>query len=83
MDSDDVGVEDIDRFKKVVKQARSGPQAQDELLSLFAKIKEFCSPDVVSSTQAVYQFNIAEHGEWFLDLKTGSGNLKYAYFFIN
>ena len=74
MDSEDLSMSDIDRLKqkKEVKQASSGG---DELASLFEKIKDLCSEDVVSSTQAIYQFNITEHGAWHLDLKTGSGML--------
>ena len=72
MDSDDVSMGDIDKFKQKeeAKQASSGG---DELSSLFEKIKGLCNEDVVSSNQAVYQFNVIDHGEWFLDLKTGSG----------
>lgn len=71
LDSEDLSVEDIDRLKqkKIVRQGRS-----DEIPSLFVKIKGLCNEDAVSSTQAIYQFNIDDHGIWFLDLKTGSGN---------
>ncbi|KAH8361782.1 hypothetical protein KR200_009918 [Drosophila serrata] len=43
---------------------------------LFQKIEALLSPEIVSKTQAVYQFNIsgAEQGTWFLDLKNGSGS---------
>ncbi|XP_028391725.1 hydroxysteroid dehydrogenase-like protein 2 [Dendronephthya gigantea] len=71
LDAEDVTAEDIDRFKqkKIVQQG-----GNDELHSLFVKIKGFCSEDAVSSTQAMYQFNINDHGVWYLDLKTGSGD---------
>lgn len=73
LDSEDLNVEDIKTFKekKAMKQASGGA---DELSSLFENVKGYCSEDVVSNTQAVYQFDIIEHGSWFLDLKTGSGN---------
>ncbi|CAB3977595.1 Hypothetical predicted protein [Paramuricea clavata] len=73
LDSEDISVEDIDKFKqkKAVKQASS---EGDELSSLFGTIKGLCSEDAVSNTQAIYQFNVTEHGAWFLDLKTGSGD---------
>ncbi|EDX14676.1 hydroxysteroid dehydrogenase-like protein 2 [Drosophila simulans] len=43
---------------------------------LFRKIESLLSPEIVSKTQAVFQFNIsgAEQGTWFLDLKNGSGS---------
>ncbi|XP_017083018.1 hydroxysteroid dehydrogenase-like protein 2 [Drosophila eugracilis] len=43
---------------------------------LFQKIESLLSPEIVSKTQAVFQFNIsgAEQGTWFLDLKNGSGS---------
>ncbi|XP_039493536.1 hydroxysteroid dehydrogenase-like protein 2 [Drosophila santomea] len=43
---------------------------------LFVKIESLLSPEIVSKTQAVFQFNIsgAEQGTWFLDLKNGSGS---------
>ena len=73
LDSDDPDVEDIYALKgkKAAKQTSGGA---DELSSLFENIKGYCSEDVVSNTQAIYQFDITEHGSWFLDLKTGSGN---------
>ncbi|XP_034112402.1 hydroxysteroid dehydrogenase-like protein 2 [Drosophila albomicans] len=42
---------------------------------LFKKIESLLSAEIVSKTQAVYQFNIngAEEGIWFLDLKNGTG----------
>jgi hypothetical protein len=72
LDSDDVGVGDIDEFRKKseVKQASTGG---DELSSFFEKIKGLCSEDLVTSNQAIYQFNVTDHGEWYLDLKSGSG----------
>ena len=74
LDSDDVSIEDLDRFKqkKAVKQGGSGA---DEISSLFEKIRSFCNEDVVSTTQAIYQFNVADVGPWYLDLKTASGNV--------
>ena len=74
LDSEDLSVEDVDKFKqkKSVKQEGSG---EDELSTLFENIKGFCNEDVVSTTQAIYQFDVAEHGAWFLDLKTGSGSV--------
>lgn len=73
LDSEDISVEDIDKFKqkKAVKQASNGG---DELSSLFGTVKGLCSEDAVSNTQAIYQFNVTEYGAWFLDLKTGSGD---------
>lgn len=43
---------------------------------LFRKIESLLSPEIVSKTQAVFQFNIsgAEQGTWFLDLKNGTGS---------
>ncbi|XP_030370059.1 hydroxysteroid dehydrogenase-like protein 2 [Scaptodrosophila lebanonensis] len=42
---------------------------------LFRKIESLLSAEIVTKTQAVYQFNIsgAEQGTWFLDLKNGTG----------
>ncbi|XP_034662724.1 hydroxysteroid dehydrogenase-like protein 2 [Drosophila subobscura] len=43
---------------------------------LFQKIESLLSPEIVSKTQAVFQFNIsgAEEGIWYLDLKNGTGS---------
>ncbi|EDW80878.1 uncharacterized protein Dwil_GK11762 [Drosophila willistoni] len=43
---------------------------------LFKKIESLLSPEIVSKTQAVFQFNISgdEEGTWFLDLKNGTGS---------
>ena len=73
LDAEDLSVQGINALKekKAVKQASGGG---DELSSVFENVKGYCSEDVVSSTQAIYQFDITEHGSWFLDLKTGSGN---------
>ncbi|KAH8311927.1 hypothetical protein KR044_008609 [Drosophila immigrans] len=51
------------------------PAGDDKIPQLFKKIEALLSPEIVSKTQAVYQFNIngAEQGTWFLDLKNGTG----------
>ncbi|KAH8361779.1 hypothetical protein KR200_009919 [Drosophila serrata] len=57
--------------------AAAAPAAGDgKIPQLFKKIESLLSPEIVSKTQAVYQFNIsgAEQGTWFLDLKNGSGS---------
>ncbi|EDV43876.1 uncharacterized protein Dana_GF16296 [Drosophila ananassae] len=43
---------------------------------LFQKIESLLSAEIVSKTQAVFQFNISgsEQGTWFLDLKNGTGS---------
>lgn len=43
--------------------------------TIFAAITKRLSPELVKSTQAVFQFNLtgSEEGVWFLDLKNGSG----------
>ncbi|KAH8332887.1 hypothetical protein KR074_002340 [Drosophila pseudoananassae] len=43
---------------------------------LFKKIESLLSAEIVSKTQAVFQFNISgsEQGTWFLDLKNGTGS---------
>lgn len=48
---------------------------EERIPQLFKKIESLLSPEIVSKTQAVYQFNIsgAEQGTWFLDLKNGAG----------
>lgn len=47
----------------------------DKIPQLFKKIESLLSAEIVSKTQAVYQFNISgdKQGTWFLDLKNGSG----------
>ncbi|KAH8292325.1 hypothetical protein KR054_008512 [Drosophila jambulina] len=60
-----------------VGTAAAAPAAGDgKIPQLFQKIESLLSPEIVSKTQAVYQFNIsgAEQGTWFLDLKNGSGS---------
>ncbi|KAH8382681.1 hypothetical protein KR009_004828 [Drosophila setifemur] len=47
-----------------------------QIPQLFKKIESLLSTEIVSKTQAVFQFNIsgAEQGTWFLDLKNGTGS---------
>ena len=47
----------------------------NDLAQLFEQIKGDCNEEVVSTIDAVYQFNIADEGPWYLDLKSGSGRL--------
>ncbi|XP_052858537.1 hydroxysteroid dehydrogenase-like protein 2 [Drosophila gunungcola] len=58
--------------------ASAAPAAEGsgKIPQLFQKIESLLSPEIVSKTQAVFQFNItgAEQGTWFLDLKNGSGS---------
>nr|XP_041633454.1 hydroxysteroid dehydrogenase-like protein 2 [Drosophila kikkawai] len=57
--------------------AAAAPASGDgKIPQLFQKIESLLSPEIVSKTQAVFQFNIsgAEQGTWFLDLKNGSGS---------
>ena len=48
----------------------------DDVLRLFEKVKSECNKEVVSSINAVFQFDINGEGPWYLDLKTGSGRCK-------
>ncbi|KAH8268090.1 hypothetical protein KR026_000054 [Drosophila bipectinata] len=53
--------------------AAAGPA---KIPQLFKKIESLLSAEIVSKTQAVFQFNISgsEQGTWFLDLKNGTGS---------
>lgn len=59
-------------------KGESAPPAGDggKVAGLFKSIEGFLSEDVVKSTNAVYQFEVTgeEAGQWFLDLKNGSGS---------
>ncbi|KAL7727507.1 hypothetical protein ACLKA6_002128 [Drosophila palustris] len=60
-----------------VEDAAPGTATGDaKIPQLFKKIESLLSTEIVSKTQAVYQFNIngAEQGTWFLDLKNGTGS---------
>lgn len=62
---------------QVTKDASSSSSAASgNIPQLFKKIESLLSAEIVSKTQAVYQFNITgdEKGTWFLDLKNGSGS---------
>ncbi|KNC34565.1 hypothetical protein FF38_09370 [Lucilia cuprina] len=54
----------------------SSGAASGNIPQLFSKIESLLSAEIVSKTQAVYQFNITgnEKGTWFLDLKNGAGS---------
>ncbi|CAH0389640.1 unnamed protein product [Bemisia tabaci] len=45
--------------------------------SIFAKIEHNLSSELVSKTQAIFQFEVTgdEHGTWFVDLKNGGGQV--------
>ncbi|KAH8359246.1 hypothetical protein KR093_005327 [Drosophila rubida] len=53
----------------------AAPAGAAKIPQLFKKIESLLSAEIVSKTQAVYQFNIngEEQGTWFLDLKNGTG----------
>ncbi|XP_034486874.1 hydroxysteroid dehydrogenase-like protein 2 [Drosophila innubila] len=53
----------------------AAPGGDAKIPQLFKKIESLLSAEIVSKTQAVYQFNINgdEQGTWFLDLKNGTG----------
>lgn len=55
------------------KEAPSGPVENVE--GIFRVIEASLSEDLVSSTKAVFAFNVTgkEEGKWFVDLKNGSG----------
>ncbi|XP_043653926.1 hydroxysteroid dehydrogenase-like protein 2 [Drosophila teissieri] len=67
-------VENDDSAGNAAPAPASGGDAK--IPQLFVKIESLLSPEIVSKTQAVFQFNIsgAEQGTWFLDLKNGSGS---------
>jgi len=60
------------------KEKAAEPAAADggEIAKLFTHIEGFLSEEIVQSTGAVYQFEVTgkEAGQWFLDLKNGSGS---------
>jgi len=60
------------------KEKAPEPAAADggEIAKLFTHIEGFLSEEIVQSTGAVYQFEVTgkEAGQWFLDLKNGSGS---------
>ncbi|XP_064555323.1 hydroxysteroid dehydrogenase-like protein 2 [Drosophila montana] len=55
--------------------APAADSGDDKIPQLFKKIESLLSAEIVSKTQAVFQFNIsgAKQGTWFLDLKNGTG----------
>ncbi|ALC45964.1 CG5590 [Drosophila busckii] len=62
----------VEEAQPVSTTAASGDA---KIPQLFKKIESLLSTEIVSKTQAVYQFNISgdEQGTWFLDLKNGTG----------
>uniref|UniRef100_A0A224XPT3 Hydroxysteroid dehydrogenase-like protein 2 n=1 Tax=Panstrongylus lignarius TaxID=156445 RepID=A0A224XPT3_9HEMI len=68
---------DIEPDKIMVKKAKSEQAGSvNEVEEIFKAITKRLSPELVKSTQAVYQFNLtgAREGVWFIDLKNGSGS---------
>ncbi|EDV91036.1 hydroxysteroid dehydrogenase-like protein 2 [Drosophila grimshawi] len=59
----------------VKENTAPAPAGDDKIPQLFKKIEALLSPEIVSKTQAVYQFNIsgAKQDTWYLDLKNGAG----------
>lgn len=73
LDVEDISARDIHKLKqRNIRKAADGGK-DDSISSVFEKIQGLCDENVVAGTQAVYQFNITDHGTWFLDLKTGGG----------
>ncbi|XP_055913567.1 hydroxysteroid dehydrogenase-like protein 2 [Eupeodes corollae] len=66
---------DTTDMSKEINKVGTTVKSDGSIPKLFKKIEGLLSDELVSKTQAIYQFNVEgnEKGVWFLDLKTGSG----------
>lgn len=56
-------------------QSRSYSEKGDsQVVEIIKKAKDVIDDKMVQDTQAVYQFNIKDHGIYHIDLKNGNGN---------
>lgn len=60
-------------------ESKSGGSPSGKIGNVFKAIEANLSEQLVSKTQAVYQFNVTgeEAGTWFIDLKNGKGSCGY------